>query len=83
MPDFATPWQVGVVGFEPAVSGFRRLRSVAGTRARLSHTLISESAQRESNPHFRHGKAAGYRYIMGAKIRSKLSKSRGGLRLES
>jgi hypothetical protein len=24
------------------------------------------SAQRESNPHFRHGKAAGCRYIMGA-----------------
>jgi hypothetical protein len=26
----------------------------------------SQSAQRELNPHFRHGKAAGYRYIMGA-----------------
>ena len=26
----------------------------------------TDSAQRESNPHFRHGKAAGYRYIMGA-----------------
>lgn len=26
------------------------------------------SAQRELNPHFRHGKAAGYRYIMGAKL---------------
>ena len=25
-----------------------------------------QSAQRESNPHFRHGKAVGYRYIMGA-----------------
>ena len=25
-----------------------------------------KSAQRESNPHFRHGKAAGCRYIMGA-----------------
>lgn len=24
------------------------------------------SAQRELNPHFRHGKAVGYRYIMGA-----------------
>ena len=32
-------------------------------------------AQWESNPHFRHGKAAGYRYIMGAKcITTKLSK---------
>ena len=26
-----------------------------------------KSAQRESNPHFRHGKAAGCRYIMGAR----------------
>src|SRR4051812_8750378 len=26
-----------------------------------------ESGQRELNPHFRHGKAAGYRYIMAAK----------------
>lgn len=25
-----------------------------------------ESVQRESNPHFRHGKAVGYRYIMDA-----------------
>ena len=25
-----------------------------------------KSAQRESNPHVRHGKAIGYRYIMGA-----------------
>ena len=28
--------------------------------------LATKSAQRELNPHFRHGKAAGYRYIMGA-----------------
>ena len=26
-----------------------------------------QSTQRELNPHFRHGKAAGYRYIMGAR----------------
>jgi hypothetical protein len=39
------------------------------------HILITESAQWELNPHFRHGKAAGYRYIMGAKfITTKLSK---------
>ncbi len=31
-------------------------------------TPDSASAQWESNPHFRHGKAAGYRYIMGAKM---------------
>lgn len=29
--------------------------------------LFYESAQWELNPHFRHGKAIGYRYIMGAK----------------
>ena len=31
-------------------------------------TGLLQSAQWESNPHFRHGKAAGYRYIMGAKM---------------
>ena len=34
--------------------------------AKLSYVLIGQSAQRESNPHVRHGKAIGYRYIMGA-----------------
>ena len=33
-----------------------------------------QSAQRESNPHFRHGKAAGCRYIMGAWLEAELSK---------
>ena len=33
---------------------------------RLSYVLFSESAQREWNPRFRLGKAAGCRYIMGA-----------------
>jgi hypothetical protein len=60
---------VRVAGFEPAISGFRRRRN-----ARLSHTLISKSTQRESNPHIHHGKAAGSRYIMGAKNRTKLSR---------
>ena len=32
-------------------------------------TSSIKSAQRELNPHFRHGKAAGYRYIMGASNR--------------
>ena len=42
----------------------------------------TDSAQRESNPHFRHGKAAGYRYIMGAESLVELSKNRapGGTR---
>jgi hypothetical protein len=29
---------------------------------------IRQSAQWESNPHFRHGKAVGCRYIMGANV---------------
>ncbi len=29
-------------------------------------TQTDKSTQRESNPHVRHGKAIGYRYIMGA-----------------
>ena len=37
---------------------------------------LLRSAQRESNPHFRHGKAAGCRYIMGAKKRANLSKNK-------
>lgn len=32
------------------------------------------SAQRESNPHFRHGKAVGFRYIMGTDADAELSK---------
>ena len=32
------------------------------------------SVQRESNPHFRHGKAAGYRYIMDAWLEAEFSK---------
>ena len=34
------------------------------------------SAQRESNPHFRHGKAAGSRYIMGTHRRSRIVKDK-------
>ena len=41
---------------------------------RLSHTLRIKSAQWESNPHFRHGKAVGCHYIMGACLAAELSK---------
>lgn len=42
-------------------------------RPGLSHSELptaprTQSAQWESNPHFRHGKAVGCRYIMGAKL---------------
>ena len=46
-----------MVGFEPTVSGSRNRRNT-----RLSYILLLQSAQRELNPHFRHGKAAGCRY---------------------
>ena len=39
-------------------------------------TRERKSTQRESNPHFRHGEPAGYRYIMGANVLIGLSKSR-------
>ena len=32
----------------------------------IPHPFFKKSAQWESNPHFRHGKATGSRYIMGA-----------------
>jgi hypothetical protein len=58
-----------VVGFEPTISCSRRTRI-----PRLSHTLNLESAQRELNPHICPGRAARYRYIMGAERRTELSK---------
>src|SRR4051795_1974744 len=39
---------------------------------------ILPSAQRESNPHIRHGKAVGCRYIMGTKIRRRIVKDSEG-----
>lgn len=60
---------VRMAGFEPAVSCSRSTRST-----RLSHTLRMKSAQWESNPHIRHGKAVGCRYIMGAQMAAELSK---------
>ena len=52
---------VRTVGIEPMISCSRGTRNT-----RLSHVLNRQSAQRESNPHIRHGKATGCRYIMGA-----------------
>ena len=52
----------------------------AGGLARLSYIpsrlVHRTSAQRESNPHVRHGEAVGYRYIMGTIAVTGLSKSR-------
>jgi hypothetical protein len=50
----------------------------AGGLARLSHIpsrlVHRRSAQRESNPHVRHGEAVGYRYIIGTFAVPRLSK---------
>jgi hypothetical protein len=61
--------EVRTAGFEPAISCARGTRN-----PRLSHVL-KMSAQRELNPLFRPGKAAGCRYIMGACVTTKLSTS--------
>ena len=52
--------RVGAVGFEPTISCSRSRRNCQAFPRRC------KSAQRESNPHIRHGKAVGCRYIMGA-----------------
>lgn len=64
MPGFATPWQC-------RRGRIRTADLVLPKHAGFQATPRTEmkSAQRESNPHFRHGKAAGYRYIMGASNR--------------
>jgi hypothetical protein len=51
-----------------------QMADMIGTTSDITH-LTSKSAQRESNPHFRHGKATGCRYIMGAIDATKLSKT--------
>ena len=71
-----------MAGFEPAISCCPRhaeyqaflhpacepeTNRIAGENHRRTESFRTlKSAQRESNPHFRHGKATGCRYIMGA-----------------
>ncbi len=63
--------RVGAVGFEPTISCFRSRRN-----CQAFPYAECKSAQRELNPHFRHGKAVGCRYIMGACFESfQLSKN--------
>ncbi len=70
-PAHATPVRisVGAAGFEPALS-WSRTRRIRQPFPRPE----SSSAQRESNPHFRHGEAVGDRYIMGTIADAELSK---------
>ena len=56
-----TAIEVSAVGFEPTISCFRSRRN-----CQAFPYADRKSAQRESNPHIRHGKAVGCRYIMGA-----------------
>ncbi len=63
-----------MAGFEPAIScsqGRRISQAFLHPESPRSPT----SAQRESNPHVRHGKAVGYRYIMGTITVAELSRS--------
>lgn len=62
--------RVGAVGFEPTISCFRSRRN-----CQAFPYADCKSAQRESNPRIRHGKAVGCRYIMGALNRFQLSKN--------
>ena len=59
--------KVRTAGVEPAISYARdqRCASVPGGIPGFP-TSCCKNAQRELSPHFRHGKAAGCRYIMGA-----------------
>ena len=62
-----------MAGFEPAISCSQGRRiSQAFLHPELPRAPAS--AQRESNPHVRHGKAVGYRYIMGTTCRHRIVK---------
>jgi hypothetical protein len=63
------PAEVPRRGIEPRPTGSKpAMPSITLAGQKIGGQLESASAQWESNPHFRHGKAAGYRYIMGAKL---------------
>ena len=65
---------VGMAGFEPALSCSQgRWNGQAFLHPESSR--LPTSAQRESNPHVRHGKAVGYRYIMGTFAVPELSRN--------
>ena len=66
---------VGMAGFEPAISCSQG-RRIGQAFLHPESSRSPTSAQRESNPHVRHGKAVGYRYIMGTITAAGLSRSR-------
>ena len=66
---------VGMAGFEPAIS-CSRSRRIGQAFLHPESSCSPTSAQRESNPHIRHGKTVGCRYIMGTITAAGLSRSR-------
>ena len=64
-----------MAGFEPAISCSQG-RRIGQAFLHPDVPRSPTSAQRESNPHVRHGKAVGYRYIMGTITVTELTKSR-------
>jgi hypothetical protein len=66
--------RIGAAGIEPAISCSRSRRIPAFLRPGIDQTNL-RSAQRESNPHVRHGEAVGFRYIMGTSADAELSKN--------
>ena len=66
---------VGMAGFEPAISCSQG-RRIGQAFLHPESSRLPTSAQRESNPHVRHGKAVGYRYIMGTIAVPELSRNR-------
>src|SRR3954471_2952035 len=73
-PESSRP-TVGMAGFEPAVSCSQG-RRISQAFPHPESSRSPTSAQRESNPHVRHGEAVGYRYIMGTIAFPELSKIR-------
>ena len=73
-PESSRP-TVGMAGFEPALS-CSRSRRIGQAFLHPESQRSPTSAQRESNPHVRHGKAVGYRYIIGTITVAELSRSR-------
>jgi hypothetical protein len=71
-----------MAGFEPALS-CSRSRRIGQAFPHPESPRSPTSAQRESNPHVRHGEAVGYRYIMGTIAVPRIVKERrapGGTR---
>ena len=81
LPGFATPWRGrrGRIRTAGLVLPDHGCAAVPDTGFQATPRTEMKSAQRESNPHFRHGKAAGNRYIMGASNRwSNCQRSQSG-----